>query len=144
MKTDMNKTYNGLRDALLFNEPHYSHYDLWTMLRAERKSKNRKTVVKMLRRALRRNMRRMAAAIVLIVALAACTAPGKLTQGELQVLVAYNRAQHLDVTLQQRIYFIDSTSVWVPCGEGWYCRSRELEQYIDSVALKAVKKPFKQ
>lgn len=146
MKTLLNQhgTCDDVRFTLICNEHSYTRNDLWQALRNERKSKNRKTVVKMLRQALRRNMRRVAALAILIISLGACTVPGKLTQGELEALAAYDRAQYREVTVQQRIYYLDSTTVWTPCGEGWYCRSREIEQYMDDPALKPFKKPIKQ
>lgn len=132
-----------IRASLKFKEA-YTTDDLWLALRNERKNQNRHTVVKMLRTALRRTLRHAIAAIALLCLATSCSVPSKLTQGELEALVAYDRAEYRILTVYnspQRIYFVDSTTVWTPCGEGWYCRSREIEKYMADPAIKTPSKP---
>lgn len=123
-----------IRSSLKCNAGSYSTDDLWSALRNERQNKNRISVVRMLRRALRRTLKSVAFLIVAATLLTACSSQERLTRGELAVLAAYGRAQTATITvydLPQTIYFVDSTTVWTPCGEGWYCRSREIEKYMN-------------
>ena len=77
-----------------------------------------------------KTMKKTTIILALILLATSCSLPKRLTEGELKALEAYGRAEHRELTYVDRIYYVDSTSVWVPCGQGWYCRSREIEKHI--------------
>lgn len=118
------------RASLTLNPTSYTTDDLWVALRNERKNKNRITVVTMLRRALRRQLRYAVLLLSVVVLTASCGGPSRLTSGELEALEAYGRAEYRELIYTDRIYYVDSTTIWTPCGNGWYCRSREIEKYM--------------
>lgn len=124
---------DDIRTSLKQKENHTTD-DLWLSLRNERKNQNRWPVIKMLRTALRRQLHR-GALLLCLASMAACQSPSELTTGELAVLAAYGKAEYRDVVIlgtAQRIYYLDSTTVYTPCGQGWYCRNRILENLFEN------------
>lgn len=126
-----NTRVEDVRAALTLNANTYTTDELWQALRHERKNKNRITIVRMLRRAIRRQLRYTVVLMGMALLAIGCAGPSKLTQSELEVLTAYDRAKYKEITVHHRIYYLDSVTVWMPCGEGWYCRSREVEHYMN-------------